>query len=64
MIFLEGGNFSGLVFLILAVMFGPPLLLFVIGVAIRKKHKKASNVLFLLAVLYVLIGLGMCFGGA
>lgn len=64
MIFLEVGNLSGLVFLIVLIMIGPPIVLAIIGAFLRKKHKQAANVFFILAVLYLLIGLGLCLGGS
>lgn len=61
--FLEVGDLSGLFAIIILIMFGPPLLLVIIGFSVRKKNKEAATVLFILAALYVLVGLGMCFGG-
>lgn len=63
MSFLEVGNLSGIVFLIVLIMVGPPILFIIIGALIRKKHKKGANVFFILAALYLLVGLGLCFGG-
>ncbi len=61
MIFLEANmNFDGLIILILAIMFGPAILLAIIGLAVRGNNKKASKVLFILATVYVLISLGIC----
>lgn len=60
MVFLEVGDLSGLFLIIGLIMFGPPVLLAVIGGVIRKKSKTASKIFFLLAVLYLLIGLGIC----
>ncbi|WP_338793965.1 hypothetical protein [Bernardetia sp. MNP-M8] len=60
MILVEIGNLNGLVALIIGVMFGPPVLLSVIGVFLYKSNPKASKVLFILAAIYLLIGLGMC----
>ena len=54
------GDFSGIIYLILAVMFGPAILFAIIGLAVRKKNKKAAKVLFILAVVYVVISLGVC----
>ncbi len=61
--FLEVGDLSGLFAIIILIMLGPPLLLVIIGLSIRKKHKDIATVLFILAALYLLVGLGMCFGG-
>ena len=57
---LEVGNLDGLVVLMVAIMFGPAILLTIIGFAILKKHKKAAKVLFILAAVYVIISLGIC----
>tara|TARA_R110002049_G_scaffold292252_3_gene476678 strand:- start:38558 stop:38761 length:204 start_codon:yes stop_codon:yes gene_type:complete len=59
---LEGGNYDALLYLILAIMFGPAILLAIIGFAVKKSNKKAAKVLFILAVVYVLISLGLCGG--
>lgn len=53
------GGLEGLVYLIFAVMFGPPVLLAIIGIALRK-HKKASKVFYILAAVYLIVGLGIC----
>lgn len=58
--FLELGNLDGLIYLIVAIMFGPAVVLTTIGLIFRKKHKKAAKVLFILAAIYVLISLGVC----
>ncbi len=61
--FLEGNmNLDGLIFLILAIMFGPAILLAIIGLAVRKNNKKAAKVLFILAAVYVIVSLGICGG--
>jgi len=57
---LEPGNLDGLIILIVAVMFGPAILLTVIGLAVLKKNKKAAKVLFILAAVYLIISLGIC----
>lgn len=54
------GNLDNLMYFIIAIMFGPAILLAIIGLGIRKKYKKASKILFILAVLYVIVGLGIC----
>ncbi|WP_130735693.1 hypothetical protein [Flavobacterium sp. J27] len=60
MIALEVGNLNGLIFFFLLIMFGPPLLLGVFGAIVRKNSPKAAKVLYILAVLYLLVGLGIC----
>lgn len=62
MVFLEVGDLSGLFVILGLIMFGPPVLLAVIGAAIRKKSKTASKIFYILAVLYLIIGLGICGG--
>ncbi len=57
---LEVGNLDGLLVLIIAIMFGPAVLLVIIGFAVIKKHKKAAKVLFILAAVYLIISLGIC----
>lgn len=57
---LEVGNLDGLVALIVAIMFGPAILLAIIGFAVLKKHKKTAKILFILATVYVIISLGIC----
>ncbi|NHF58956.1 hypothetical protein FK220_006370 [Flavobacteriaceae bacterium TP-CH-4] len=59
---LEIGDLSGLVVLILLIMMGPALVLFMIGLIVRKSNKKAAKVLFILAGVYLLISLGICGG--
>ena len=53
-------NLDGLIYLIVAIMFGPAILLAIIGFAVLKKNKKAAKVLFILATAYVIISLGIC----
>ncbi len=53
-------NLDGLIYLIIAIMFGPAILLTIVGFAILKKNKKAAKVLFILAAVYVIISLGIC----
>lgn len=57
---LEVGNLNGLVIALLTLMIAPPLILSAIGYAIQKNHPKASKVLYILAGLYLLVGLGIC----
>jgi hypothetical protein len=57
---LEVGNLDGLVIMLVAIMFGPAILLAIIGAAVFKKNKKAAKVLFILATVYVIISLGIC----
>ena len=57
---LEPGNLDGLVILMVAMMFGPAIILTIIGALVYKKYRKAAKVLFILAVVYVIISLGIC----
>ncbi len=63
MSFLEVNFGNDIFFLIFGMLFGIPILFTIIGAFLRKKYKKAANVFFVLAVLYLLVGLGLCFGG-
>lgn len=53
-------NLDGLIYLIIAIMFGPAILLAIIGFIVRRKNKKAAKVLFILAAVYVIVSLGVC----
>ena len=53
-------NLDGLVIFFAAIMFGPAILLAIIGFAVLKKNKKAAKVLFILATVYVIVSLGIC----
>ncbi|MDY3528434.1 hypothetical protein PG593_01415 [Riemerella anatipestifer] len=56
------GNLNGLVALIMTIMFGPPLLFSIIGFLLRKKSPKVANIFFILAGVYIIIGIGICGG--
>lgn len=60
MLFLEGGDYSAIIYFIALIMVGPPILLALIGLAVKNLNKKASKVFYILAVVYLIIGLGMC----
>lgn len=60
MILLEVGNLDGLVIIFVSIMVIPPIILTIIGLSIRKNYKKGALVLYILAALYLLIGLGIC----
>ncbi|WP_291867220.1 hypothetical protein [Maribacter sp.] len=60
---LEVGNLDGLVTFLFAIMFGPAIVLIIIGLILRGKEKpKAGKVLFILAGVYLLVSLGVCGG--
>ena len=60
MIALEVGNMEGLVYFFVLIMIGPPVLLTIIGFAVKKKNPYLAKGFFILAALYLLIGLGIC----
>lgn len=60
MIPLEVGGLGDLVVILVLIMIGPPILLTIIGLVINKNHPKAAKVLYILASVYLLIGLGIC----
>lgn len=58
---LEVGNLDGLFVLIILIMFGPAMLLGLIGIILMAKNKKKpGKVLMILAGVYILISLGVC----
>jgi hypothetical protein len=59
MILLEA-NYNAILYIVLAIMFGPAILLAIIGFLTRKNNKKTSKVLFILAVAYIIVSLGIC----
>ncbi|MCB0456279.1 MAG: hypothetical protein R2776_05695 [Flavobacteriaceae bacterium] len=59
MVLLEGGYLDGLIYLVLAVLLGPAIILAIIGAALKKKYKKAAKVLFIIAVVYSIVSLGI-----
>jgi hypothetical protein len=58
---LEVGNLDGLFVLIFLIMFGPAILLGIIGAILMAKNKKKGGKIFIiLAGIYLLISLGVC----
>lgn len=53
-------NLDGFFTMIILIMFGPAILLAIIGAFVYKKNKKAAKVLFIIAVVYLIISLGIC----
>lgn len=41
-------------------MIGPPIVLTLIGFGVKKNNPRAAKVLFILAAVYLLVGLGIC----
>jgi len=59
--FLEApGMLDGLIYLILAIMFLPTIVLVIIGFIVRRRNKKAAKVIFIIAAVIQLISLGVC----
>ncbi|WP_111308683.1 hypothetical protein [Confluentibacter sediminis] len=57
---IEVNDLGWLILLMLFLAFGVPLILIITGIALRNKNKSTSKKLFIAAVVYVLIGLGVC----
>lgn len=58
---LEVGNLDGLFVMIFLIMFGPAILLGIIGAILMAKNKKKGGKIFMiLAGVYLLISLGVC----
>lgn len=51
---------AAMMYSLLAIWFGPPLIMAIIGLVKFKKNRKLAMRLFLAAVIYVLIGGGLC----
>ena len=54
------GDYGGVILLVLFIMFGIPMALLIIVLAIKNKYKKASKILLILAAIYLIISLGYC----
>ena len=57
---LEIGNLNSIFILIIVIMIGPPIILTLIGFGVKKNNPNAAKVLFILAAIYLLVGLGIC----
>ncbi|MEP3210908.1 MAG: hypothetical protein ABJN95_17100 [Maribacter sp.] len=60
------GNANGyliLAIVVILLLLSPAIVLCIIGLVLRKKKPKTSKTLFIIAGVYLLIGLGIC-GGA
>ena len=54
-------NGYGIIFLgLAAVWFGPPLIMIIIGLMVKRKNEALAKKLFIAAGIYVLIGGGIC----
>lgn len=61
MIFQEVGNLDGLVIAIVLIMLLPSIILSLIGTILYfKEKKKAAKILFIIAIVYAVISLGIC----
>ena len=60
MILLEFEYLGGIIVLIVLIMLGPPLILTSIGIVVRKNYPTAAKVFYILAVVYLIAGLGIC----
>jgi hypothetical protein len=49
-----------LIMLILGIMFGPPVVFFIVGLKKRSTNREASTVFFILGVAWLVIGGGIC----
>jgi len=57
----QGADYFWIIVLVIFVtLLLIPLLLSIIGLAIRKKRPKTAKILFICAVTYLVIGLGVC----
>ena len=56
----EGDDLGKAILLMLFIAFGVPILLLILGLVIRQKRKKASNVILIITAVYAIIGLGVC----
>ncbi len=54
------GDYTGIFVIILAIMFGPPILFAIIGLSYRNTNKKTAKVFYIIAAVYLLISLGVC----
>jgi len=54
------GDYTAIAVIILGIMFGPPILFFIIGLSYRHKRPKTAKVFYIIATIYLLISLGIC----
>lgn len=57
---LESDALGWYILLMICLIFGLPILLLIIGIAIRSKNKKVSNIILITVATYAIIGLGIC----
>jgi len=56
----NGNEYLIIAVVVILLLLSPAIILFVIGLVLRKKKPKTSKILFILAGIYLLIGLGIC----
>ncbi|TPN84587.1 hypothetical protein [Aquimarina algicola] len=60
LLFLEG-NYAGIVYLILLILLGPPILIAIIGLILFfTNYRKIGKILLILSGVYLVVGLGIC----
>ncbi|MBP2830794.1 hypothetical protein J8281_01225 [Aquimarina sp. U1-2] len=60
-ILFEPGSLDGIIYIILAILLGPPAFLSFIGFLLfYNRQRKAGKVFFILAGIYLVVGLGIC----
>ncbi|XMO87976.1 hypothetical protein AAFN75_06705 [Algibacter sp. AS12] len=57
---LETDALGWYIILLMFLASGVPVLLLILGLAIRAKRKKASNIILIITATYAIIGLGFC----
>lgn len=60
MVLLNVDGLEVLIAIFAAIMFGPPLILIFLGLTLNKKNPTRSKNLFIAAVVYLLVGAGIC----
>ncbi len=60
MLVLEVNNYQSIVYFIFSIWLVPPFLLFLIGLLFYPNHKLTAKILFGIALIYLLIGGGIC----
>ncbi|MEW4922282.1 hypothetical protein [Algibacter sp. 2305UL17-15] len=57
---IESDALGRYILLMIFLIFGVPILLLILGLAIRPKKKKVSNVILIIIAVYAIVGLGIC----
>ena len=53
-------DYTFLFVIVIAIMFCPPILFGLIGYSFRNKNKRTAKIFYIIAIVYLLIGLGIC----